>query len=73
MSVARSDISGSSARHARAVAQTLGWADEAAARDDHAGALAWLRTLEVIGDELSAAYEAKRHSWRLAFETRRPE
>jgi hypothetical protein len=53
MSAARTGISDISNRHARAVAQTLGWADEAAARGDHAGALAWLRTLEMIGHELS--------------------
>jgi len=70
MSAARTDTSDTSARHRRAVAQTLGWADEAAARGDHAGALAWLRTLEVIGDELSDAYQAKRRSWRLALGTR---
>ena len=53
MSAVRGNIGDGSARHARAVAQTLGWADEAAARGDHAGALEWLRTLEVIGHELS--------------------
>lgn len=73
VSAARTDISDMSARHARAEAQTLGWADEAAARGDHAGALAWLRTLEVIGHELSDAYEAKRQSWRLALGIRTPE
>lgn len=71
MSAARTgDISN---RHARAVAQTLGWADEAAARGDHVGALAWLRTLEIIGHELSEAYQAKRQSWRLAVGARTPE
>ena len=73
MSAVRSDISDRSARHERAVAQTLGWADEAAARGEHAHALAWLQTLDVIGDELSAAYEAKRQSWRLALRTQTPE
>jgi hypothetical protein len=63
MSAARTDTSDTSTRHARTVAQTLTWADEGAARGDHAGALAWLRTLEVIGDELSDAYQAKRRSW----------
>lgn len=72
MSALRADLSDSSARHARAVARTLGWADEAAVRGDHADALAWLRTLDAIGHELSAAYEAKRRSWRLALGTRRP-
>ena len=65
------DISDACARHARAVAQTLGWADEAAAGGDHAGALSWLRTLEMIGHELSDADEAKRQSWRLALGTGR--
>ena len=73
MSAVRGGIGDRSARHERAVAQTLGWAEEAAARGEHAHALAWLRTLEVIGDELSAAYEAKRQSWRLALGTRRPQ
>ena len=73
VSAARTDISDSAARHTRAVTQTLGWADEAAARGDYGGALAWLRTLEMIGDELSDAYQAKRQSWRLTLGTRTPE
>ncbi len=43
---------------------TLAWADEAAARGDHAGALAWLKTVEAIGDELPELYLSRRAKWR---------
>ncbi|HET8978969.1 MAG TPA: hypothetical protein VFN87_12475 [Solirubrobacteraceae bacterium] len=56
-------------RHARAVARTLEFADEAALRRDYTDALAWLQTLEAIGHELSDAYLAKRASWQLARES----
>jgi hypothetical protein len=52
------------ARHERAVAQTLKWADEAVARGRHADALAWLRTVEAIGDQLPDEYELKRGDWQ---------
>lgn len=58
-------------KHARAVTQTLEWADEAAARGDHAGALGWLHTLETIGEQLSTEYQAKRDSWRAALSSAR--
>jgi len=53
------------ARHEQAVAQTLEWADEAAARGDQAEALAWLKTVEAAGHQLSSDYQRKRERWRL--------
>lgn len=50
-------------RHRAAVARSLGWADDAAARDDHTDALSWLGTIEAIGDHLTPEYEAKRQTW----------
>ena len=54
------------ARHLAAVTRSLQWADEAAEHGDHADAIAWLRALEAIGDELSAGYRIKLHAWLLA-------
>ncbi len=51
-------------RHQAAVATTLGWADAAAARGDHADALAWLETIEAIGDVLTGEYHLKRRVWQ---------
>jgi hypothetical protein len=51
------------AKHLAAVASTLQWADEAAERGDHVDALAWLETLEAIGDQLPEVYESRRNSW----------
>ena len=51
------------AKHLVAVARTLQWADEAAERGDHFDALAWLETLEAIGDQLPEVYESRRGSW----------
>jgi hypothetical protein len=51
------------AKHRAAVATTLQWADEAAARGDHFDAVAWLGTLEAIGDKLPEVYEIRRDSW----------
>jgi hypothetical protein len=50
-------------RHQAAVARTLAWADEAAARGDFADALAWLNTLTAIGEPLPARYLLKREDW----------
>lgn len=50
-------------RHEAAVANTLGWADRAAADGDYADALAWLATLDAIGVPLPAEYVAKRPAW----------
>ncbi len=57
------------ARHQHAVAQTLGRADDAAERGDHAVALGWLKVLDAIGEQLSSDYERKRESWRGALRT----
>jgi hypothetical protein len=55
------------AKHLVAVARSLQWADEAATRGNHSDALAWLRVIEVIGDELPETYQTKRQAWLLAF------
>ena len=51
------------AKHLAAVARTLQLADESAERGDHFDAIAWLETLEAIGDELPDVYEIRRDSW----------
>jgi len=51
------------AKHLAAVARTLQWADESAEHGNHFEALAWLETVEAIGDELPEAYEIRRDSW----------
>ena len=60
-------------RHLAAVTRSLQWADDAAEHGDHADAIAWLRAVEAIGDELSAAYRLKLHAWLLALEADRSE
>ena len=50
-------------RHLAAVATTLQWADESADREDYFDAVAWLETLEAIGDEFPEVYEIRRRSW----------
>jgi hypothetical protein len=50
-------------RHCAAVARTLQWADESAEHGDHLDAIAWLSTLEAIGDKLPEVYEIRRDSW----------
>lgn len=55
---------GTTDQHVAAVARTLSWADEAAASGDYAEALAWLATVEAVGDALTGAYLAKRREWR---------
>lgn len=52
--------------HAAAVARTLTWAEESAARGDYEDALAWLGVLDVIGERLPHAYAEKRGAWRRA-------
>ena len=51
------------AKHLAAVTRTLQWADESAKRGDYLDALAWLNTVEAIGDELPEIYETRRDSW----------
>ena len=47
---------GPTAEHRAALARALGWADEAAARGDHASALARVQTLEARSENLSDEY-----------------
>lgn len=53
----------SAAHHEQAVAQTLGWAQEAAGSGDVDGALAWLAVVETVDGALSAEWERTRASW----------
>jgi hypothetical protein len=57
------------AKHRAAVARSLGWADDSAARGDHGGALGWLQMVEAIGDQLPEAYETRRRDWLIAVRT----
>ncbi len=49
--------------HRSAVANTLRFADDAAATGDYHDALAWLATLEAIGELMPAEYRAKQRAW----------
>ena len=60
---ASGDCAKREAKHLAAVARTLQWADESAERGDHFDAIAWLETLEAIGDQLPEVYEIRRDSW----------
>jgi hypothetical protein len=51
-------------RHQWAVAQTLGFAQEAAARGDFEDALQWLRVVEVVDGGLPVAWQRTRAVWR---------
>jgi hypothetical protein len=51
-------------RHLAAVARSLGWARESAARGDYAEALSWVQVVEAIGDPIPREYEIKRRAWR---------
>jgi hypothetical protein len=53
-------------RHRAAVANALHLADQAAARGDYGGALAWLKAIEAIGDDLPDTYQLKRATWHCA-------
>lgn len=50
-------------RHDRAVANTLGFAREAAANGDFAGAIEWLGVVEIVDGALPAGWEQTRASW----------
>jgi hypothetical protein len=50
-------------RHEHAVEQTLCWAQEAAARNDAADALAWLAVVEAVDGELPLVWQRARASW----------
>ena len=58
-------------RHLSAVARSLGWARESAARGDYADALGWVRVVEAIGDPIPHEYEAKRQVWLRALAANR--
>ena len=58
-------------RHLAAVARSLGWARESAARGDYADALGWVRVVEAIGDAIPHEYEAKRQAWLSALAANR--
>jgi hypothetical protein len=60
-----------SERHDAAVRQSVAWAEDAARRGDYAGALAWLATVEAIGDELSQALAARRRGWSVRMQSAR--
>jgi len=53
-------------RHRAAVANTLVWADQAAADGRYRDALEWLATIEAIGDVLPKSYLTKRSAWSAA-------
>lgn len=65
------DTTGPSAgeRHRCAVANTLRLADDAADAGDYHDALAWLTTLEAIGEPVPAEYRAKQRAWAARAET----
>ena len=50
-------------RHERALANTLGFAREAAAKGDFAGALEWLGVVEIVDGALPAGWEQTRALW----------
>jgi hypothetical protein len=50
-------------RHKAAVARSLGWAEEAAARGDYAEALSWVQVVQAIGDQIPIEYQTKRRAW----------
>jgi hypothetical protein len=55
-----------SARHRAAVARSLGWAHESAARGDYVDALAWVQVVEATGEQLLHGDLIKRRSWMSA-------
>ena len=52
-------------RHERAVANTLCWAQEAAADEAFSDALEWLRVIELVDGALTPGWERTQASWRL--------
>ena len=58
-------------RHLAAVARSLGWARESAARGDYADALGWVRVVEAIGDAIPYEIEVKRQMWLSALAANR--
>lgn len=52
-------------RHERAVANTLCWAQEAAAHEAFRDALEWLHVVELVDGALTPDWERTQASWRL--------
>jgi hypothetical protein len=51
--------------HERAVANTLCWAQEAAAEEAFSDALEWLQLVELVDGALTPRWERTQASWRL--------
>ena len=51
-------------RHERAVANTLCWAQEAAAHEAFSDALEWLHVVELVDGALTPGWERTQASWR---------
>ncbi len=66
MSDAATTLSHAEARHQAAVARSLGWAHESAARGDYADALSWMLTLDAVGHTLAATDQSARADWTIA-------
>jgi hypothetical protein len=58
-------------RHLAAVARSLGWARESAARGEYADALGWVGVVEAIGDPIPHEYDAERQAWLSALAANR--
>jgi hypothetical protein len=58
-------------RHLAAVARSLGWARESAARGEYADALGWVGVVEAIGDPIPHEYDAERQTWLSALAANR--
>ena len=52
-------------RHERAVANTLCWAQEAAAHEAFSDALEWLDVVELVDGALTPRWERTQAAWRL--------
>ena len=52
-------------RHERAVANTLCWAQEAAAHEAFRDALEWLQVVELVDGALTPAWARTQAAWRL--------
>lgn len=66
MSDVPTGLTSAETRHQAAVARSLGWAHESAARGDYADALSWMTTLDAVGHTFAATDEAARASWAVA-------
>jgi hypothetical protein len=59
----RAAYDSAASRHRAAVARSLGWADEYAARGQYAEALGWVQVVEAVDEQLSVEFENKRRAW----------